>query len=171
MVTIRVLRPDDAIAFQTVRLRALKEHPEAFGSSYEEEVNRPQEEIAQRLIESSENALFGAFVNETLVGTLNINRNFRMKTRHRANLGAMYVAPEARGQGAGRSLIDAAIGRAYTMDGMEDVVLAVTVGNEAARHLYIQAGFKSYSIDPRYIRVGEDYFDIEWMILRLQRHG
>lgn len=26
-------------------------------------------------------------------------------------------------------------------------------------------------IDPRYIRVGDQYFDIEWMILRLTHHG
>lgn len=171
MVSVRVLHPGDAAVFQAVRLRSLKEHPEAFGSSYEEEVNRSQEQVAQILTESSENVLFGAFESEQLVGILNINRNSRMKTSHRANLGAMYVIPEARGQGAGRLLIDAAVDRAYMMDGVEDVVLAVTVGNEAARHLYIKAGFKLYSIDPRYIRVDDDYFDIEWMILRLQRHG
>jgi len=99
MVSVRVLQPDDAAAFQAVRLRSLKEHPEAFGSSYEEEVDRPQEQIAKLLNESSDNALFGAFDDgQQLIGIVNINRYARIKTRHRASLGAMYVAPEARGQ-------------------------------------------------------------------------
>jgi RimJ/RimL family protein N-acetyltransferase len=49
--------------------------------------------------------------------------------------------------------------------------LAVTVGNEQARALYLKVGFTPVAIDPRYIKVGERYFDIEWMQLRLSREG
>jgi len=50
---------------------------------------------------------------------------------------------------------------------VEDVILAVTVGNDRARTLYASLGFVSYSIDPRYIKWDGQYFDIEWMILSL----
>ena len=41
---IRPLAEADADDFVRLRLRALKEHPEAFGSSYEEERIRPSGE-------------------------------------------------------------------------------------------------------------------------------
>ncbi len=53
--------------------------------------------------------------------------------------------------------------------GVEEVVLAVTVGNELAHRLYVAAGFKPYCIEPRYIKLDDQYFDIEWMVLLLDQ--
>ncbi len=170
MVDVRVLTTPDAQNFQAIRLRALKEHPEAFGASYEEEAEMPLEKMTQWL-QSSEGSIFGAFDEGTLVGIVSLQRSPRQKTRHRAMINAMYVAPEARGKGAGQALMDAALNDAHTFEELDDVVLAVTVGNDAARHLYLKAGFVPYSIDPRYISVDNQYFDIEWMILRIADHG
>jgi ribosomal protein S18 acetylase RimI-like enzyme len=168
MSQVRVLEAGDAADFRTVRLRALREHPEAFGSAYEEEVSVPVEQTAEWLANSlPNNPIFGAYMDGRLVGLININRSPRAKVRHRANIGAMYVAPEARGHGFGRALLDAAIAHARSLDGVQDVVLAVTAGNEAARALYTSAGFQSYSIDPRLICVDGQYYDVEWMILGL----
>lgn len=169
-MNVRQLTGADAAVFQAVRLRSLKEHPEAFGSSYEEECKVPQEATAQ-LLSASDNYLFGAFGEGQLLGIINLNRQPRVKTRHRAGIGAMYVVPEARGAGLGQALMTAALEQARTMDGVEDVVLAVTVGNESARNLYLRFGFVSFSIDPRYIKINDQYFDIEWMILRINQNG
>ena len=38
---IRELTPDDAVSYCTLRLRMLREHPEAFTSSFEEESQKP----------------------------------------------------------------------------------------------------------------------------------
>lgn len=171
MGEVRVLNVDDAVAFREVRLRALKEHPEAFGSSYEEEQGLEVEEMAGWLTTTSDSIMFGAYEGEALVGTLGLRRFGRMKSSHRASLGVMYVAPEARGKGMGKALVEAAMTKAKAMEGLEDVVLAVTVGNDSARRLYLKAGFQPYGIDPRYLHVGEQYFDIEWMILRIQHDG
>ncbi len=168
MSQVRFLQTQDAAAFLAVRLRALHEHPEAFGSSLEEEADTPVEQTAEFLGKSlPNNPVFGAFIDEQLVGIINLNRSSRVKTRHRANIGAMYVTPEARKQKLGRALLDTAIEYARSLEGVKDVVLAVTVGNEAARALYVSAGFQSYSIDPRYIYTDGRYYDIEWMILPL----
>ena len=45
---IRSLTSKDAAAFQVLRLRSLRESPEAFGSSYDEEVSRPLTGVAAR---------------------------------------------------------------------------------------------------------------------------
>jgi ribosomal protein S18 acetylase RimI-like enzyme len=170
MSQVRILQGDDAADFLAVRLRALREHPEAFGSSLEEEENTSVEQTAEFLGKSlPHNPIFGAFIYDKLVGIINLNRSSRVKTRHRASIGAMYVTPGARQQKLGRALLDAAIEYARSLDGLEDVILAVTVGNEAARALYVSAGFQSYSVDPRYIYTDGRYHDIEWMILSLRQ--
>ena len=46
---IRPLTPADAGVARALRLRALREHPEAFATSYEEEGDRDPAETARRL--------------------------------------------------------------------------------------------------------------------------
>jgi hypothetical protein len=48
-VTLRLLNAADAPAYQALRLRGLRESPSAFGSAYEEEADRPMDEIAAPL--------------------------------------------------------------------------------------------------------------------------
>jgi len=163
---IRALTDADADVYQAIRLRSLREYPEAFGSSYEEERERKPDQIVS-LLTNPDVKVFGAFSGAELIGIVAILRNSRIKTRHRSNIGGMYVASEARGQGVGRALIEAALKHARSCDGVEDVTLAVTVGNDAARHLYTQMGFTTYGVDPRYIKTNGRFYDIEWMILRI----
>jgi ribosomal protein S18 acetylase RimI-like enzyme len=84
-------------------------------------------------------------------------------------LGAMYVAPEARGQQIGRALLDAALAHARSQSGIRQILLAVTVGNHAARHLYRAAGFVTWGIEPDYLCIGDQFYDIEWMIQMIDR--
>lgn len=163
---IRVLTDTDAAAYHAVRLRSLREHPEAFGASYEEEQGMPLTHVAT-LLTNPDVRVFGALKDAELVGIVAVVQNRRIKTRHRAMIAGMYVTPETRGRGVGRALVAAALDFARSCEALEDVTLAVTVGNEAARYLYAQAGFTTYSVDPRYIRIDGSYYDIEWMILRI----
>ena len=167
-MNIRQLAAHDAPVYQPLRLRALREHPEAFGSSLEDELPLPLEQVARQLEDTSGNSVsFGAWLDGQLVGIVSLYRSPRLKTRHKALLGGMYVTPEARGNRIGKALLEHTLSYARTMDGLEDVTLAVTVGNDAARRLYLGAGFVPYGVEPRYIKLGNRYFDIEWMILRL----
>ncbi len=167
-MNIRQLAAHDAPVYQPLRLRALREHPEAFGSSLDDEQPLPLEQVARRLDDTSGNSVsFGAWLDGQLVGIVSLFRSPRLKTRHKAILGGMYVSPEARGNSIGKALLGHTLSYARTMDGLEDVTLAVTVGNNAARRLYLGAGFVPYGVEPRYIKLGNQYFDIEWMILRL----
>ena len=167
-MNIRQLAAHDAPVYHPLRLRALREHPEAFGSSLEDEQPLPLEQVARRLEDTSGNSVsFGAWLDGRLVGIVSLYRSPRPKTRHKALLGGMYVTPEARGNRIGRALLEHTLSYARTMDGLEDVTLAVTVGNDAARRLYLGAGFVPYGVEPRYIKLGNRYFDIEWMILHL----
>ena len=46
LVEIRLLTDADAARWRDLRLRMLREHPDAFGSSYEEALARPLETFA-----------------------------------------------------------------------------------------------------------------------------
>lgn len=165
---LRPLRAADAPLYQPVRLRALREHPEAFGAAEAEEAALTPEQVAQQLGDGlSASVTFGALEGGALLGMLALARFGRAKTRHKALLSGMFVVPERRGQGLGQALLAAAIAGARATAGLEDLTLAVTVGNAAARRLYLDAGFVPYGVEPRYIKLGEMYYDIEWLILRL----
>ena len=161
---IRSLTGNDASVYQPLRLRALREHSEAFAVAFEEEQRLSLEAVAKRFQQSSaERYALGAFAGEELSGLLHFHRWEGMKIRHRASIGGMYVPPEYRGQGIAKALLLEAITRARTLHGLEDLILSVTVGNEHARALYLAVGFTPVSVEPRYLKIGEQYYAIEWM--------
>ena len=96
---IRRLGPADALSFRTLRLRALREHPDAFTSSYEDDRDQPVEAAAARL---AGHAFWGAYQGSELYGIVGLERETRAKNRHKAAVVGMYVAPEVAGQGVGR---------------------------------------------------------------------
>lgn len=170
MVDVRLLNQSDAASWQALRLRALRDHPEAFASSYEDEVSTPIDDIAERIKTSLPDiAYFGAFVNDDLIGQAGLFRPLRLKARHRTALWGMYVAPESRGKGAGDAMMQAAVDYALKQPDLEEIELAVTVGNEAARRLYARFGFVKWGTEPRYLKIAGTFYDLDWMILRLKR--
>lgn len=167
-MTIRRMISADATAYQQVRLRALQEHPEAFGRSYDDEKKVPAADIAERIENGYPHRVsVGAFVSDKLVGMLGISFNQDEKRRHRASLGGMYVAPQQRGKGYGRALLDFALAHIRQQAGISIVIIAVTVGNLPARNLYRSVGFVTWGVEPAHIRIGNTDYDIEWMALQL----
>jgi RimJ/RimL family protein N-acetyltransferase len=129
----------------------LRDHPR-FGSSHEEFERQSLEEVARRMRERNtppDNALFGAFMDGTLIGSTGLHREEGAKDRHKAMIWGVYAAPEARGRGVGRALMEAAIARARATPGIERLILAVATHNTAARALYVSLGFTSWGWAPR----------------------
>ena len=150
-------------------MRGLREHPEAFLASFEEELGKPIELVAEQLRAStSENFQLGAFVEGQLVGIAHFARQEGVKVKHRAYIETMYVVPDRRGLGIGRMLLEQLIAHARTLTGLEELGLWVIIGNERAQALYEAAGFRTFCIEPRSIKVGERYYDGAGMILRLK---
>ena len=163
---VRILTRADAPAFRALRLRALKEHPDAFTSSFEEDVDKPLSASEQR-IAGDGNVFWGAFVDDPLCGMIGLVREARAKNRHSADVVAMYVAPEFGRRGLGRALLSALIDHAREVAKLEQLVLTVTRGNRAAAQLYEAAGFQTFGVEPRAIKVNDDYHDKQHMILFL----
>jgi ribosomal protein S18 acetylase RimI-like enzyme len=170
-VTIRRLVASDALAYWQTRNQGLKEFPDAFTTSYEEGVATPPEKLAKRfgnISDGNDDFVLGAFANDgTLLGYVGFKREDRAKQRHKGKVEGMYVTPAARGTGFGKRLLLALIAEARAMSGLEQIWLTVTASNGGARNLYLHAGFVSFGVEPRAIKVGADYFDKEFMVLRL----
>ncbi|CAN5527935.1 GNAT family N-acetyltransferase [soil metagenome] len=163
---IRRLESSDAAAYRELRLRALREHAEAFTSSFEEESGKPVETSKRRLAESTGNRFWGAFLDDVLVGMVGLDREERIKNRHKATLVGMYVAPEAGRRGIGQALVDALLTQARA-DGIELLLLTVTHGNATARELYARCGFGTFGVEPDAIRLAGESFAKEHMYLKL----
>ena len=170
-VLIRRLGPDDAGAYRSLRLRALREHPDAFTSSFEEESAKAVEWSAQRLAESAErpNDFFlGAFKEDGLWGMLGLQGRYRAKERHNATVVGMYVAPELAHQRAGLALVRELVHQARAREGLEQLDLTVTTGNDRAQAIYARCGFTVYGILPDAIKVQGRYYAKVHMVLRLR---
>jgi ribosomal protein S18 acetylase RimI-like enzyme len=163
---IRRLAPEDAPHHRALRLQALREHPEAFTSSYEDELHKPLASSEQRLAASSSLKFWGAFVDTVLVGSVGLDREQRPKARHKALVIGMYVAPDHTRRGIARALLKTLLEDARASQ-LEMLTLTVTLGNWIAEDLYLDAGFVSYGIEPGAIKVQNQYFDKNHMFLLL----
>jgi RimJ/RimL family protein N-acetyltransferase len=161
---IRRLNRDDAEAFRAMRLEALRDSPTAFGSSHHEEADRPLEWFAAELAPDAARLMFGAFVDDQLVGIAGVAPEPAAKERHRAVIRSMFVTPGARGRGVAAALLRHALAAAEALPGVWQVILTVTAGNQAAERLYRAHGFTPYGHLPSSLYVDGRYYDDVMMI-------
>lgn len=162
---IRRLFASDALAFQALRLAALRDAPSAFSSSYEEECETPLAAIGLHL---GARNLFGAFDGTELAGMVGVGREKGPKLQHKGYIGAMYVANEHRGKGAGRLLLEHAVAFAASLEGLRQLTLVVTAGNAPAIALYESLGFAVYGTEPDALFAGGMYHDNVLMARKLE---
>ena len=127
---LRRITPDDWAVLRDVRLRALADSPDAFGSTWEREHDFDEREWRRRCVrpvwvaeaEDRPVAMAGVFAND---GVLQV--------------WGMWTDPARRGQGLARALLDALIGQAIAEG--QPVGLHVNVDNRVARAFYEGYGF------------------------------
>ena len=165
-IIIRKLQPHESAAYRAIRLACLKNVPESFGSTYEEEILHPKF-LFETFIEncSPDHVMFGAFDEEQLIGITGFSRLTRQRAMHRGEIVQVYVDSRYRGQSVGEKLIRHALEYAFTLDGVEQVELSVIADNQTAIKLYEKIGFKAFGIQPRYFKVGNAYLDQKFMQL------
>src|SRR5262245_25534838 len=104
---VRRLENSDVADYRELRLEGLKNHPEAFASSWEREVEQPASWWTERL---EANIVLGGWVNGSpLVGVAGLRVQEGAKLRHKGVLWGMYVRAEARGTGLARALVQQVI--------------------------------------------------------------
>jgi ribosomal protein S18 acetylase RimI-like enzyme len=162
--TIRHLTPADAADFRAIRLAALQDTPDAFGSTYEFELPLPLSKFAERLTSST---VFGAYLGGRIVGMAGYWREEGSKGRHKGVIWGMYVAPEARRFGIGTALLEAIIESAIPV--VEQLRLAVIEENAEAISLYQKHGFEIYGVEPRALKSPLGYSNEVMMVRHLSK--
>jgi RimJ/RimL family protein N-acetyltransferase len=165
---VRRLLGSDAVTYRELRLEGLREHPEAFGASWEDEASQSLDWFAERF---ERNAVFdGGPPNvPVLNGVAGFFVPHGVKQRHKGILWGMFVRVEARGTGLGTSLVACVLEHAAQV--VEEVRLTVVASNTAAVRLYARAGFEQYGLERRALKVGDQYHDELLMALPLNRPG
>ena len=167
---IRLFTEQDAQTLWNLRMMALETDPGSFVDSPEELRAMSVEEFAARLrADHAENFIVGAFEQGAAVGMVGCYQEVPLKRRHKAWIWGVFVAPAARGRGIANSLMQAAIQRAKTIPGVEMLLLTVAVNQPAPRKLYASLGFRSFGVEPRGLKIGNDSHDEENMVLEFHR--
>ncbi|AYM78048.1 GNAT family N-acetyltransferase [Janthinobacterium agaricidamnosum] len=139
--TVRPLTPDDVAAYRALRLAGIAELPAAFCTTHAAESGLPLARIAERLRITPHQIIFGVFDEEQLIGIAGLRREPIAVVHDKASLWGVYVAPQARGRGAARQLLQAAIAHACAIPELARLRLAVAQDNHAALTLYLGCGF------------------------------
>lgn len=158
----------DMPRYRELMLHAYASAPDAFTSTPEERAAQSDAAWTTRLEDPKGlSEAFGAFEMDALVGSVTLEYSDRQKTRHKAHLVGMFVRESARGLGAGRALVEAALAAATAKPGVEVVTLTVTEGNAPAIRLYEAFGFQFFGVEPMAVATPKGYLGKVHMWRRL----
>jgi ribosomal protein S18 acetylase RimI-like enzyme len=159
---IRRLTPADAPQFREIRLEALQQAPEAFGSTFEQECSLSLEQFEEVLAKSD---VFGAFRGPDLLGMAGYRTQAGVKKAHKGYLWGMYVRASARGTGVAKPLVEAVL--VHARKHVELVQLTVVKENERAQRLYRSCGFVAYGHEVHSLKQNGRYYDEVLMAVAL----
>jgi ribosomal protein S18 acetylase RimI-like enzyme len=167
---VKQLTPSDAAQYRELMLQGYEFSADAFTTTAQERLREPEAYWIKRIADPGElSTAFGAFNGQTLVGSVALEFSNKTKTRHKASVIGMYVRSEARGTGAGRALMNAAIDYALARQNIVLLNLTVTEGNEVAINLYRSLGFQLIGVEPMAILTPSGYQGKVHMWLPLAR--
>ncbi|HUZ40087.1 MAG TPA: GNAT family N-acetyltransferase [Acidimicrobiales bacterium] len=135
-VSIRRCGPDDWRDLRAIRLEALADTPDAYGSTYEDTVSWSD---AQWKDAATNQLYYLADRDGRVVGM--VSGGFNDTHPGTRWLYGMYVTPSERGTGMASLLVDA-IGDWATSEGVDEVFLHVTSSVPRARAFYEKIGFR-----------------------------
>ncbi len=137
MTHIERLNPDEYTRLRDIRLRSLKDWPDAFGRTFEEEASKPTSFWQNRL--NSGTASYIAVLHGKDVG-IAFGADYQGK-EGASGLFGMWVAPIARGKGCGDALVQKVIDWSNE-NGFRRLLLDVANDNPHAIALYARMGFE-----------------------------
>lgn len=137
MADVRWVGPDEWELVREVRLRALADTPEAFGSTYQREIAFAPADWQARFASS---ATFLAVETGRPVGLVSVLHPDEPTGRSVRQIVSMWIAPEQRGTGVASALVDAVRDWAKR-DGAGELRLWIADGNDRGRRFYERMGF------------------------------
>jgi GNAT superfamily N-acetyltransferase len=142
---IRAIRSGEGLKLREIRLRALTQSPDAFGTTLAQAAGQPETDWHERAVVAAAGERQVMFVAEADGRWAGLAGGFFEHAADAdgpddAELISMWVEPEARRSGVAVELIEAVIGWAQAR-GASRIRLWVTLGNVPATRLYERMGF------------------------------
>ncbi|MCY0902402.1 MAG: N-acetyltransferase [Firmicutes bacterium] len=160
---IRRLNSDDAPVYTRLLTRAITDHPLEFGM-FVQDLKGPEDleqQSREFLAHTPHRCVLGVQGDEGLItGMVTLERVQLRSMYHKASVLTLYVTPDNRGQGRGRSLLEQLLVEAREMPGLEVLAVSVLASNTGALSLYRVVGFQVAYIETRALKVRSDYHDI-----------
>lgn len=125
--------------YKSLRLRALKEDPQAFGSSYKKELQYSDKKWQSRL--TGGDLIIFANLDQQLVGMAGAYQTDADQKSQSSTIFGVFVVSEARGKGVSRKIMKALL-RLLKDRGVAQVNLTVNKDQLAAIGLYRKLGFQ-----------------------------
>ena len=145
--------------------------PTSFWNTVAEEAPDLKEKYELRVLED-QNFTLGAFTADQLVGLMSFVRQKLSKLRHKGEIHGVYVHPDQRGNGISSLLLAQTLERAFSLEGLEKVMLTVTDENIAAKSLYEKYGFVAFGLEENGLVVDGKAYGQYWMqITKADWHG
>ncbi len=148
-MTIRRLSESDAPALRALWADGLRRDPSAFLLTEDELLAIPDDRFAADIPTQD---WFGAFVGDDLAGYVVARRGGVTRLRHTADIGPLYVAPQAQRQGMGRALMQRLLDH-LRETGLLQAELTVDAQNTRACALYRALGFSVIGRRPRSVMI------------------
>ncbi|MGO2009791.1 GNAT family N-acetyltransferase [Vreelandella alkaliphila] len=138
---IQVVTPEDWALYKSVRLESLKDSPDSFGATYEQESALSDADWRARLDLSARGLMAFPLVAERGGRAMGLAWGvIHAPEVETAHIYQMWVSPAARGQGIAKALLGKI--KTWAIDKeCERLALDVTTSNEAAVGLYRLSGF------------------------------
>jgi len=140
VITIERITRENVQLFISVRLKALRESPSAFGSTYNREAAFPEEEWLARLERWDGEKGVGFLAMDGDVGCGIAGALLDLEDTTLAQLVSMWTAPTHRRHGVGKLLVDAVVDWARSRK-IRTLTLMVVSTNGPAIRFYEQLGF------------------------------
>ena len=168
------LQPQDAERYARFRRRMLLDAPWAFSASPESDRGLDLA-FLEKALASDTQAIFAIEASapdaapgrRELVAAAGVLRQVSPKFDHRASVWGVFVAPDSRRKGLGRTVVAAAIAWAREQPGIDYVDLGASDRAEDARRLYESLGFTAWGREPEATEVDGRRYDEIHMTLRL----
>lgn len=163
-VEIRRLTPEDWAAFRTIRLRSLHDAPEVYGTTLDQEADKPEAFWRESLADPA-NAIFCGFLDGEVVALAGLRDGAGGNVRHRGFVWGVFVAERCRGAGVGTALMRGLLDNADARPEIDFTELNVRADNASAARLYERLGYRSIGTIPRALKHAGRYGD-ELMMIR-----
>lgn len=158
-ITIRAITAEELPAWWELRLRGLRDHPDAFGADYAASAERGPGYLEAAARDGGVNRLFGAVTADgRIVSQARVYREGG-KRRHIAVIWGVHTDRDWRGKGLSRALIRLTIEHCRSFPGIRQVHISVNAENAPALAVYEEAGFVAWGREPRALQTESGFHD------------